>query len=106
MKEIKMTTNEEPTQHKIECPECSQKADFQWLYEEFLQQLHKEIENIPLTYDSICPNCKETVTLPGYAWGRYCKPCNRKLSTPVSWLPVGGCAEDICAEILSKFRKT
>jgi len=98
--------NQKPIPQKIECPECDQEVDWGNLYEFFLQQLHEEIEKMPLTYDSTCSRCKETVVLPSYVWGRYCKGCNYKLSSHVSYYSLGGCVEDICTAILSKFGKT
>ena len=88
------------------CHECDTKLDIRHLYEMFLIELHEEIEKLPLTRDSSCPNCKETKIIPSYQWGRYCKKCNYKLPLPFAAVSQAGSqAEDIVSVILEKFSK-
>ena len=100
-----LSTQQEKKGFMVECHYCDKDLDIHQLYEAFLRKLYEEIEKMPDTYQSECPNCKSVKTLPSYRWGRYCDTpdCKYKVPGPIGWLDLGSCAEDICAMILDRF---
>ncbi len=95
---------------KIDCDDCgSENLCIRSLYEAFLVELYHELEKLPETYESKCPNCNSVKTLPSFRWGRYCETpkCNYKLPAPFAIVSTTGSqAEDIASLIIHKFDDT